>query len=74
MLDAVTVLVAPTVFVAKVGVPLTVKVSPEMRSSEYVTVAVVVPSYVLLLAAIDTSRGFGAISAVVVGEPVSDNV
>ena len=39
-----TVFAVPIVFVVKAAVPDTVRVSPEIRSSEYVTEADVVPS------------------------------
>ena len=41
---AVTVLPAATVLSLKLGVPVTVRTSPAMRSSRYVTDAVVVRS------------------------------
>ena len=56
MAEAVTVLPVPTFLLSKVGVPLTVRTSPETRSSVYVTVADVVRSYVLLLAEMVTVK------------------
>ena len=44
MLLAVTFLALPTFLLVNVGVPVTVKRSPVMRLSWYVTVAVSVPS------------------------------
>ena len=66
MLAAVTVFEFPTVFEAKVAVPLTVKSSPAIRLSEYVTLAAVVLSYTLLLAVIVTARLRAVMFAVVV--------
>ena len=66
MLFAVTTFEVPTVFDANVGVPETVKMSPDTRLSRYVTVAVVSPSYVLLLALIVTASERAVMLAVVV--------
>ena len=74
MLLAVTVLVVPIAFVLNDAEPLTVNTSPDNRSSRYVTVADVVPSYGLLVAVIVTASGFAVISAVAVGEPDSESV
>ena len=43
-LEEVTILPFTAVFELNVALPVTVRESPEMRSSEYVTVAVAVPS------------------------------
>ena len=56
MLFAVTVFPLATVFEANVGVPLTVNTSPATLLSRYVTLAFVLPSYVLLLAVMVTER------------------
>ena len=71
---AVTVFPVPTFLSAKDGVPLTVKMSPEIRLSAYVTEAVSVASYVLFVAVMVTARDLGVIFAVAVGEPEIDNV
>ncbi len=63
---AVTVLEDPTPLVSKVGVPLTVSTSPTIRSSAYVTEAVVVPSYTLFDAVIVTFNDFAVMFADVV--------
>ena len=74
MAVAVTVLLLPTFLLVKVGVPDTVKMSPAMRSSAYVTVALSEALYVLCEAVIDTKSDLGEISAVAVGEPDRVNV
>ena len=74
MLDAVTVFALPTVFELNVGVPATVKMSPDTRLSAYDTDAVSAPSYVLLLAVMVTLSARAVMLAVVVGEPVNDRV
>ena len=66
MLFAVTVFVLPTVFDANVAVPDTVNTSPATRLSIYVTLALVFPSYVLLLAVMVTASVLTVMLAVVV--------
>ena len=68
ILDAVTVFELPTVLEENVGVPLTVKMSPDTRLSAYTTVAVVVPSYTLLLAVMVTVNARAEMFAVAVAE------
>ena len=63
---AVTAFPFPTFLSLNVGVPETVMMSPAMRSSEYVTVAVVVRSYTLLFAVMVTTRALAVMFAVVV--------
>jgi hypothetical protein len=70
----VTVFVFPTVFDENVAAPVTLKRSPETRLSVYDTDAVSVPSYVLLFAVMVTFNVRTVMSAVVVGDPVNDNV
>ena len=74
MLDAVTVFVLPIAFVPKVAVPLTVNASPVMRSSAYVTLAVLLPSYCLLVAVIVTANALAVMLDVAVGAPVNDKL
>ena len=52
---AVTNFPLATVLEANVAVPLVVNTSPATRLSRYVTLALVLPSYVLLLAVIVTA-------------------
>jgi hypothetical protein len=66
ILDAVTVFELPTVLEENVGVPLTVKMSPDTRLSAYTTDAVVDPSYTLLLAVIVTFKDRDVMFAVAV--------
>jgi hypothetical protein len=68
MLAAVTVFEFPTDFEANVGVPATVTSSPDTRLSPYTTVAVVVPSYTLLLAVMVTVNARAVMFAVAVAE------
>ena len=62
----------PTFLSLKVAVPLTVMTSPETRLSAYVTVAAVVPSYVLFDGVIVTLSVRGVIDAYVIGELFTD--
>ena len=66
MLTAVTVFAFPTFLSLKVGVPVTVRESPETRLSAYSTLAVVVRSYTLSLAVMVTANDRRVMLAVVV--------
>ena len=66
---AVTVRAVPTCLSGNVAVPLTVRESPEMRSSAYVTVALAEPLYVRSAEVIVTSSDFAVMAAVAVGAP-----
>ena len=70
----VTVFVLPIAFVSKVAVPLTVNASPVMRSSANVTLAVLLPSYCLLIALIVTANDLAVMLDVAVGAPVNDKL
>ena len=59
-----TVLAFPTVLFAKLAVPLTVRLSPAMRLSVYVTEAEVSASYTLFDAVTVTAMGFAVMLAV----------
>ena len=68
MFDVVTVLPLTAVFELYVASPDTVKMSPAIRLSEYVTEAVAVPSYTLLVGVTVTFSVLWLIVAVVVIE------
>ncbi len=70
MFVAETVLFVPTFLSGYVGVPETVKISPEILVSVKETEALTVPSYVLLLNVKPSVMGRCVMSAVVVGAPV----
>ena len=71
---AVTVFTVPTFLSENVAVPLTEKVSPEIRVSPYVTDATSFPSYVLDVGVMEIVTDLRVISAVVVGAPTMDKV
>ena len=73
MLFAVTVLATPMFLLLNVAVPDTVNESPEMRSSEYVAVAVARPLYARSVVVNVTVSVFVVIAAVAVGAPVRLN-
>ena len=67
--DAVTVFDVPIAASENVAVPLTVKTSPAMRLSAYVTDATSLELYTLLVAVIVTESDRGVIVDVAVGAP-----